>query len=80
MDSDLQPAKQKEPLRMCVVCRRRFAKNALSRYVCSPQGRMVFDPEKSAPGRGAYLCSDPRCGIKFVKYRSDAKRKGNKHA
>ncbi|MDR3358231.1 MAG: YlxR family protein [Desulfovibrio sp.] len=65
---------------MCVVCRGRFAKSALRRYVRSPRGSMVFDPEKSAHGRGIYLCSDPCCGTKFVKYRPDAKRKGNKHA
>ncbi|MDR2744584.1 MAG: YlxR family protein [Desulfovibrio sp.] len=78
--AELEAAKLDGPLRMCVVCRRRFAKNALRRYVCSPQGSLVFDPKKSAHGRGIYLCSDPRCGTKFVKYRPDAKRKGKKHA
>ncbi|MDR2056309.1 MAG: YlxR family protein [Desulfovibrio sp.] len=79
-EPELETAKQEGPLRMCVICRRRFSKNTLSRYVCSPLGSMVFDPKKTAPGRGIYLCPDPRCGMKFVKYRPDAKRKGNKHA
>lgn len=63
-----------EPVRMCVICRRRFPKAALNRHVLSLQGNMTLDPEKTRPGRGWYLCSDPVCALKFAKYRPGARR------
>ncbi|MDR3320787.1 MAG: YlxR family protein [Desulfovibrio sp.] len=65
---------------MCVICRRRFPRDALIRYVLSPQGNTSIDPKKSALGRGLYLCSDPHCEVKFAKYRPGVKRRENKHA
>jgi predicted RNA-binding protein YlxR (DUF448 family) len=68
------------PVRMCVVCRERFAKSALTRHVLNLQGYMVVDLEKTVSGRGIYLCSNPLCGAKFIKYRPEVKRKGKEHA
>ncbi|WP_346773695.1 YlxR family protein [Desulfovibrio sp. ZJ369] len=62
------------PVRMCVICRRRFPKAALTRHVLTPQGNLSIDPEKVRPGRGWYLCSDPVCALKFAKYRPGARR------
>jgi predicted RNA-binding protein YlxR (DUF448 family) len=71
---------RREPARMCVVCRGRFAKSFLTRHVFTPQGNMEVDLKKIIPGRGIYLCSNPLCEAKFVKYRPVVKRKGKEHA
>lgn len=62
------------PERMCVICRRRFPKAALARHVLTPQGILIIDAEKTRPGRGWYLCSDPVCAAKFAKYRPGTRR------
>lgn len=62
------------PVRMCVICRRRFPKAALMRHVLTPQGNLTIDPKKTRPGRGWYLCSDAACALKFAKYRPGARR------
>jgi hypothetical protein len=50
---------------MCVVCRRRFAKGELARYVCGANGSggrtLQPDPEQIEPGRGYYVCTDEQC-------------------
>jgi hypothetical protein len=50
---------------MCVVCRRRFSKRELERFVCSTNGlggrSLQPDPGQAAPGRGYYVCNDERC-------------------
>ena len=70
-----------EPARMCVICRRRFAKSRLLRHVLGSitdetEGETQAGAEKSGleadeaqvrPGRGWYVCSDPRCREKFVR-------------
>lgn len=62
-----------EPVRMCVVCRQRFPKKELSRYVC-PDTTLeletdgpVPDPENTKPGRGYYICVQARCRETFPK-------------
>ncbi|MDD2966026.1 MAG: YlxR family protein [Desulfovibrionaceae bacterium] len=64
------------PERMCVICRQRYPKAALTRYVLLPQGQPSCDEQQIMPGRGWYLCHDPACERKFAKYRFCAKRKG----
>ena len=49
------------PTRTCVVCRSPAAKGALHRIVRSPDGAVRYDPSGTAPGRGAYLCTTPKC-------------------
>lgn len=77
IDAENSEACQENRLvRMCVICRRRYLKECLERYVLSPDGTLTKDPTKTRPGRGWYLCSDPVCAAKFVKYRPGTRRKG----
>ena len=62
-----------EPVRMCVVCRERFPKSELTRFVCPETQRElaesgpVPDPGKNKPGRGYYLCVQAECREAFPK-------------
>ncbi|HET6626125.1 MAG TPA: YlxR family protein [Nocardioidaceae bacterium] len=52
------------PVRTCVGCRQRAAKQELLRVVASDQGSgpaVVPDPGRRAPGRGAHLHPTPEC-------------------
>ncbi|WP_246288045.1 DUF448 domain-containing protein [Desulfolutivibrio sulfoxidireducens] len=65
---------------MCVICRGRFPKTALERYVVrvrtagDPETAggapppLVHDPEKCMDGRGRYVCERPACREKFKKF------------
>lgn len=60
------------PERMCVVCRQRFPKEELERYVrpADATGRdsvPVHDPEQTLPGRGYYVCGQAQCRERFPK-------------
>lgn len=68
------------PVRMCVICRERAPKKVLTRYVRDAQGNLQFDETQTHPGRGWYLCSNPVCAQKFVKYRPGTRRKGESNA
>lgn len=71
----------KTPIRMCVICRDRFPKDALIRHVASatprnadsisdqPPGELVVDVRATLPGRGFYLCRNEACQRKFKSYR-----------
>jgi uncharacterized protein len=48
------------PLRTCVGCRTTRRQTELLRLARTPSG-VRFDPRGRQPGRGAYLCPDPRC-------------------
>lgn len=48
------------PRRTCVGCRTTRAKPELVRIAATPDGVRV-DPDQALPGRGAYVCPDPRC-------------------
>lgn len=63
-----------EPVRMCVICRRKFAKNYLTRHVLGPNGELIADLRKLLPGRGWYCCSDPQCVIRFAMFKPKQKR------
>ena len=52
---------KKIPLRQCVGCREMKPKRELVRVVRSPEGTVHLDFSGKAPGRGAYVCSDPAC-------------------
>jgi hypothetical protein len=60
------------PERMCVVCRNRFPKEELTRYVSpedlsGPDASPAPDPAMNRPGRGYYVCGQARCGERFPK-------------
>ena len=48
------------PRRTCVGCRTTRAQPELVRIAATPDG-VVVDPHRTLPGRGAYVCPDPRC-------------------
>ena len=52
---------RKIPMRQCMGCRERRPKRELIRVVRSPEGTVSLDFQGKAPGRGAYLCTNPDC-------------------
>ena len=52
---------KREIERTCIACREKRPKNELERYVLSAVGKVIRDPEKDLPGRGAYLCGNEDC-------------------
>lgn len=78
-------AERQGPVRMCVVCRRRFAKSQLMRHVPAPEGvaagnGLEADEAQTRPGRGWYVCDDPQCRERFagMKFRRKS-HKGSKN-
>ena len=59
---------KKEPIRMCIICRGRFAKSKLLRYKILDKTIMQHD----GVGRGLYLCKE--CLLKSKKVKSLSKR------
>lgn len=60
------PALKHVPVRMCVVCREKDGKRALTRVVRTEAGLQV-DPRGKMNGRGAYLCERESCWETAVK-------------
>ena len=58
---------RKVPMRMCVGCREMKPKRELLRVVRSKEGVVTLDRVGKAPGRGAYVCTDPKCFEKAYK-------------
>ena len=54
------PTSKSHPIRTCVGCRERAAKQDLLRVVAQGEG-LVPDPDGRAPGRGAYLHRSTAC-------------------
>jgi len=52
---------QEKPQRSCLGCRQSRDRDALIRFVLSPQGELVPDIEAKLPGRGAYTCASETC-------------------
>jgi predicted RNA-binding protein YlxR (DUF448 family)/ribosomal protein L30E len=52
---------QEKPQRSCLGCRQSRDRDALIRFVLSPQGELVVDTEAKLPGRGAYTCISKTC-------------------
>ena len=50
-----------KPQRSCLGCRQSRDRDALIRFVLSPQGELVPDIEAKLPGRGAYTCASETC-------------------
>ena len=75
-------SKKHIPIRMCVICRERFPKQDLARFVClGRQSRgVVYDRANILPGRGFYVCTKEACGEKFSKSRGRRDRmQGDEH-
>lgn len=52
---------KKEITRMCFICRNRQLKNDMIRLVKTSSGEILIDKTKKANGRGAYICTNPKC-------------------
>ena len=59
--------KQKEKIRMCIVCRAQSDKKTLIRIVKNKEGQIFVDKTSKANGRGAYICNSKECFQKLVK-------------
>ncbi len=57
------------PVRTCVSCRSKKAKEELIRLVINKDNRVVIDKLKRENGRGIYLCDDASCMERFFKKR-----------
>ncbi|WP_334315284.1 YlxR family protein [Taurinivorans muris] len=71
------------PMRMCVFCRKKFAKKDSIRYVFSREneeqygGTLEVDLAQTKEGRGYYVCSSEECQQKITQKGSiRRKRKG----
>lgn len=53
-------------MRTCIICRSKIEKKNLLRIVCNKEGDIFYDPTGKANGRGAYICSDPKCVDTFL--------------
>ena len=60
------PTRKHVPVRMCIVCRDKAGKRALTRVVRTEQGLQV-DSSGKMNGRGAYLCDREACWETAVK-------------
>lgn len=49
------------PLRTCIACRSKRAKNDLVRLMIDKEGRIVKDISGKMHGRGAYVCNTRSC-------------------
>jgi predicted RNA-binding protein YlxR (DUF448 family) len=58
-----------QPIRTCAGCGRKAPKAALYRFVAR-SGRLVADPARRAPGRGAYTCPRLACFERAVARRA----------
>ncbi|WP_459938806.1 YlxR family protein [Desulfonatronum parangueonense] len=65
---------------MCVVCRNRYPKTELLRFISDPERGLVADPRQWMPGRGCYVCKTESCQDKLTSTRKRRKRcKGEMH-
>src|SRR5215471_13132930 len=53
--------------RTCLGCRAQRRAHDLLRFVCTPQGEVILDSSRHAPGRGVYVCCDVICLRKALK-------------
>ncbi|MGD9792565.1 MAG: YlxR family protein [Acidimicrobiia bacterium] len=58
-------------MRTCIGCRQRRPASELIRVAIGLDGRIVA--ERQAPGRGAWLCPNPTCGLRARKTRAFAR-------
>ena len=62
------PATNIAPVRTCVGCRTRRPKADMIRVTVAPDGAIVVEGRGGrAPGRGAYVCSNPSCASRALK-------------
>lgn len=72
MQADDRSVMYKGPQRTCIGCRRTLNKSDVVRIVAGPSG-LVIDYREKLPGRGVYVCPDPKC-IKTALFREGLSR------
>jgi len=53
------------PTRMCIVCRNKYEKRRLMRFVVTDEG-IIHDPKGKHEGRGVYVCDMLLCKQKAM--------------
>jgi len=61
---------RKIPIRQCMGCREHKPKRELLRVTRSPEGEISLDFQGKKPGRGVYLCIEPKCFARVRKSRA----------
>lgn len=61
---------RKIPMRQCVGCGERKAKQELIRILHIPEGEILFDISGKKNGRGAYICNSTACLLQAKKRHS----------
>ncbi|MEC8024820.1 MAG: YlxR family protein [Myxococcota bacterium] len=61
------PTTPEHNLRTCIGCRRKAAAAEMIRFALDENGVLSVDYRGVAPGRGAWICPDPRCLQQAVK-------------
>lgn len=64
----------RQPLRMCLYCRRRSSKDKLFRLVRSEDGNLIWDRSGKEQKRGYYLCKQLACVQGIAQSRKSAVR------
>lgn len=65
--------RSRDPERMCIVCRRKAVQSAFVRVAedgAEGSNRLLIDPQKRSPGRGAYVCRRAECWSSDILVRS----------
>ncbi|MBD5608333.1 MAG: YlxR family protein [Desulfovibrio sp.] len=65
---------EKSPVRMCLICRKRYPKKYLNRYTMDENGALIPDESGKRQARGAYVCSDEDCARRFSRRENRKKR------
>lgn len=71
---ETDPRAGRLPERMCVICRRRFDKDELTRFVFLTGTVPAEDIKQILPGRGYYVCADGGCREKWLRRAGRGKR------
>lgn len=56
-----------EPIRTCIVCRKKGVKNNFIKIVKNKDNTFMIEHEKRLDGRGAYICKSAECVQKCEK-------------
>lgn len=56
-----------EPIRTCIVCRKKGTKDNFFKIVKNKDGNILVETGKKLEGRGAYICKDEECILKCEK-------------
>lgn len=66
------------PERMCVICRKRFSKQFLIRYINKAKDTAwQEDTRQILQGRGIYVCKDLACKQAFTQYGVSKRKRKN---